>query len=218
MVCSNIRNSPRPKDRTTWVILDLDDTLVDTSDVYYKAREKFLELMVSSGFPRAQTLETFERIETRNIRRLGILPTRYRQSMIETYCGLCANKDLEPSKKTEQILKRIGSLVIQTLPKPLPGAMSLLKWLYSNYFVVLISRGVDHYQRRKIETTGLARYLDRFFIVEEKTASTLKEIAKILGKDIGSAWVIGDSIKTDVNSAVKAGARSILYEYRHKKY
>lgn len=218
MSSSNIKRNSGWKNSDNWVILDLDDTLVDTSDVYYGARERFLKQMASLGFLRDQVFETFERIETKNIRLFGIFPSRYRRSMIETYHRLCAKKGILPSQHIEKLLKQTGSIVIQCSPKPLPGAITLLKWLYSHYFVILISRGVDHYQRKKIEASGLRRYLDRVFIVEEKSSPTLKRIAKALRKDIGSAWIIGDSIKSDINPGVKAGARCILYEYRHKKY
>ena len=218
MCSSNIKHGRDRKDSDAWVILDLDDTLVDTSDVYYMAREKFLEQMVSLGFLRIQVLETFEHIETKNINQLGIFPERYSQSMTETYHQLCSQKGIKPSRKIDYLMKRIGSIVIQTIPLPLPGAVALLKWLYIHYFVVVISRGIDHYQRKKIEATGLEHYFHRVFIVKEKSALTFTQIASALGKDISSAWVIGDSIKSDINPGVRAGARCILYEYRHKKY
>jgi len=218
MCASNIKHGGNRNDSNTWVILDLDDTLVDTSDVYYMARETFLEEMVSLGFPRSQVLEMFERTETKNIKRLGIFPERYGQSMKETYRQLCSQKGIRPSRGIDHLIERIGRIVIQRIPQPLPGAIPLLKWLYRHYFVLLISRGIDHYQRRKIEAAGLEHFFDRFLIVDEKSVLTFTEIADVLGKDIRSAWVIGDSIKSDINPGIKAGARCILYEYRHKKY
>ena len=116
------------------------------------------------------------------------------------------------------LLHYLGGIVGQIMPKPLPGAIPLLKWLYAHYFVVLISRGLEYYQQKKIKTAGLERYLHKFFIVQEKSALILKKIARQLGRDISSAWVIGDSIKSDINPGIEAGARCILYEYRHKKY
>jgi len=200
------------------VVLDLDDTLVDTSEVYYSAREKFLEQMVYLGFSRPQVLEIFERIETKNIRLLGIFPERYKLSMMETYQRLCLKKEIETSKKVENRIQRIGSIINQTMPKPLPEAIALLRWLYGHYFVVLVTRGVDHYQREKIEAAGIKPYIHKYFIVKKKSASILKQIAKSLGRDIRSAWVLGDSIRSDINPGIKAGARCILYEYRHKRY
>jgi putative hydrolase of the HAD superfamily len=214
----NTKHARDRKNSDTWVILDLDDTLVDTSDVYYMARETFLEQMVSLRFPRIQVLETFERIETKNINQLGIFPERYSQSMAEAYHLLCAKRKIQPLKKMEELIGKTGRIVIQTVPKPLPGAFPLLRWLNSHYFVVLVSRGDDYYQRKKVKAAGLDPYFHRLFIVQEKTSSTLKKIARSLGRDIGSSWVIGDSIKSDVNPGIKAGARCILYEYRHKRY
>jgi putative hydrolase of the HAD superfamily len=109
-------------------------------------------------------------------------------------------------------------MVSKIMPKPLPGVNPLLRWLHAHYFVVLVSRGVDHYQLKKIKAAGLERYLHKLFIIKEKSASTLKKIAKGLGRDIQSAWVVGDSIKSDINPGINAGARCILYEYRHKRY
>jgi len=218
MSSSNTKHARDRKNSDTWVILDLDDTLVDTSDVYYMARETFLEQMVSLRFPRIQVLETFERIETKNINQLGIFPERYSQSMIEAYHLLCAKRKIQPPKKMEELIRKTGRIVIQTVPKPLPGAFPLLRWLNSHYFVVLVSRGDNYYQRKKVKATRLDPYFDRLFIVQEKSSSTLKKIARSLGRDIGSSWVIGDSIKSDVNPGIKAGARCILYEYRHKRY
>jgi putative hydrolase of the HAD superfamily len=218
VLLSNIQLGRGRKHSDNWVILDLDDTLVDTSDVYYLVREKFLQQMIGLGFRRSEILETFERIETKNIRLLGIFPNRYAQSMTESYGKLCAKKGIEPFKKLEKLIQKIGSTVGKTVPKPLPGAISLMRWLYENRFVVLVTRGVTHHQRMKIDSTGLQRYIHKCFIVQRKTASVLKSIAKKLGRDIQSAWVVGDSIRSDINPGIRAGARCILYEYRHKKY
>jgi putative hydrolase of the HAD superfamily len=215
---ANIQFSEGKEHSHSWVILDLDDTLVDTSDIYFHAREKFLKQIVSIGFRRSEILETFERIETNNIRLLGIFPDRYTQSMMEAYRKLCSKNGTKRSKQMEQLIQKIGGTVANTVPKPLPGAISLMRWLYENSFVVLITRGVDQHQRMKIDATGLKQYIHKCFIVKKKTASVLKSIAKKLGRDIKSAWIVGDSIRSDINPGIRAGARCILYEYRHNKY
>jgi putative hydrolase of the HAD superfamily len=218
MTSTNRKSSKKSSYSDTWVILDLDDTLVDTSDVYYLAREKFLREMVSSGFSRSQALETFESIETRNIRLFGIFPERYTRSMIESYDILCKKGGIEPSERIQQVIRRIGGTVSRVMPKPLPGAIPLLKWLHDHHFVVLVSRGSDRYQRKKIKAVGLGIYLHKLVIVRQKSASILKQIAASVHRNIRFAWVLGDSIKSDINPGIKAGARCILFEYRHKRY
>ena len=59
------------------LIFDFDDTLVDTSDVYYRARKCFIQVLVKNGIDADIAVKTFEEVDSSNITKFGFSPNRY---------------------------------------------------------------------------------------------------------------------------------------------
>ena len=103
-------------------------------------------------------------------------------------------------------------------PKPIDGARELLTWAFPRFDLALITRGEKSLQLKKLEHVGFREYFRLIKIVERKTAETFKNVIARSGFSPGKSWVIGDSIQTDINPGIEAGARCIWYTYRHKAY
>lgn len=199
------------------IVFDLDDTLIDTSDLYWRTRSAFVKLIdpLVEADPN-QIVDVFEGIDSIHIREDGFSPTRYLKTMLKTYENLRG-----ADSRNNSVLKAIEvcARAIRTeFPKPIDGAAELLEWVYPRFDLVLITRGEKSLQLKKLEHAGFRKYFSMIETVERKTSKTFQDIIEHSGFSPIKTWIIGDSIQTDINPGIEAGARCIWYAYRHKAY
>jgi len=200
------------------LILDLDDTLIDTSDVYWRARTLFVSEMVAEGFPAETVIDTFESIDAEYMGIMGFAPDRYTKSMLETCRVLLHKRGHSPSDETVARIVSYGQLILETNPDPIDGAGELLRWAASRYYMALLTRGEDKLQYRKLEHAGFASFFQMVKVVPRKDAAAFRHVVETAGYDPQKTWVVGDSLLSDVNPANAIGANCILYAYHHSEY
>ncbi len=200
------------------LIYDLDDTLVDTSDVYYSARTSFLGLMESQGISSEEALKLFESIDTKNVEIHGHKPERYKISMLEAYEAICHRLKAEKSPVVINELERCGNTILEKMPELIQDAIELLRWGHRKYRQVLFTRGIVSLQMQKIHHAHLSEFFDIVKIVGTKNAATLAELIEEIGAECQDCWVVGDSVKSDINPAIELGIECILYLYEHHSY
>jgi len=200
-------------------IFDLDDTLIDTSHVYWLSRSRFVDALVLNGFNGADVLALFEKNDTLHIAEYGFIPERYLKTMEVTYLELCQKNNILASDSLMLSIRGAGEIVQRTVPSLLPGAVDLLKGVRDLGFKVhLLTRGVEDVQRRKIEFHRMAEYFEGIDIVSKKDAEVFSGVMKNYNVLPHDCWVVGDSVKSDINPGYSAGANCILYLYSHHSY
>lgn len=200
-------------------IFDLDDTLIDTSHVYWLSRSKFVEVLVLQGFDEADVLAMFEKNDTLHIAEYGFVPERYLKTMEVTYLEICRINNILANESVMLSIRDAGEIVQKTVPNLLAGAVNLLRGVRDLGFKVhLLTRGVESVQRRKIEFHGMAKYFEGIDIVSKKDVDTFLGAMKKYNVLPHNCWVVGDSVKSDMNPAYSAGANCILYLYSHHSY
>ena len=198
------------------IVFDLDDTLVDTSDVYWRARSAFVELISSTtGMGNDTIIDAFERIDSEFILTSGFASGRYEQTMLKTYSLFCSNT---PTSDLLESIKACARIIQTDLPKPLPGARELLEWTSSRFRLALITRGERDLQLRKLQNVRFDRFFEVVRVVKRKEAAAFSAVIKEQGFTPDNTWVIGDSIGADINPGLEAGAKCIRYAYNHASY
>ncbi len=200
------------------IIFDLDDTLVDTSDLYWRARSEFIKLFVNYKVDELEILETFEKIEANNIKIDGIIPERYKKSMYETMNFIKNNHQLNLSANLEKEIEVIGDIIISKIPDLIDGAIDLLQWSSQNFNLVLLTRGIENIQYNKIKKWSLNRFFKEIYVVETKNSDLFLSIIAKFDQNPTNCWIIGDSIKSDINNGLKINCNCILYKYSHPNY
>ncbi len=201
------------------IIFDLDDTLLDTSDLYWRARSLFVEKVTKEGFDEKLIIDLFEKIDTENIKKLGFSPHRYGKSMTETYLTICSKINLKVQPETLTFLNEVCSpIVVNTVPEILNGAKELLEWAYGKFYLVVLTRGEENVQYRKLQESKLIKYFGDIYVVPCKNLQVFQSTLATTGFDPEKTWVIGDSIKSDINPGILAGTKCILYNYKHHSY
>jgi putative hydrolase of the HAD superfamily len=200
------------------IIFDLDDTLVDTSDVYWRARTLFVKELARTGWNPDEITELFEEIDAGNIKSFGFAPDRYGRSMRATYNHFLQQHNIPADPATLRTIESCGRVILESLPELIRDADILLKWASERCELALVTRGEPVLQTRKIEHTDLLHYFRVVKVVADKDADTFIQVIRDMGSTSEKTWVIGDSIRTDINPGVMAGAKCILYRYKHHSY
>jgi putative hydrolase of the HAD superfamily len=205
-------------DKSGLIIFDLDDTLIDTSDVYWQAKESFIDVLYTKNISRQLIGDLFEKADTKNMSLLGFDPGRYLQSMNETYDFLINNYNVENSTSTREKIKESGNRINNNMPNPIDGAKELLEWASTKFTLALLTRGIEELQLKKIKHTQFEKYFTTLSIVANKDHTTFKKVVNQLNFETENTWLIGDSIKSDINPGIQAGIKCIFYRYKHHTY
>lgn len=200
------------------IVFDLDDTLVDTSHVYWFARTRFVEIMSAAGFSAESVIRNFELVDESHIETYGYVPERYERSMLTTYRKFLQEIRKSPDSTIEKEISDCGKLITTTIPEVIDGALELLKWAQDKFILAVLTRGIPALQNAKLDKTNLGSFFVRREIAPIKTADTYTQLVESLGIHPRETWVIGDSIKSDINPAIEIGATAILYRYQHHSY
>lgn len=200
------------------IIFDLDDTLVDTSDVYWRARNCFVNELKKEGFEPGNIVEVFEEIDSVYMKTLGHAPERYTESMLATYKHLLEQKNAEIKEEALSRIRACGNIILEQLPQLISGSIELLEWTSQHFKLAILTRGDEQLQRRKLNHAGISKYFDLIKVVQMKDEESFFNIISEAGFRPEDAWIIGDSIKSDINPGIKIGASSILYLYSHHSY
>jgi putative hydrolase of the HAD superfamily len=191
-------------------VFDLDDTLIETNAVFLAAEQSFFDEMVALGFDGGVARKTFIEIETRNVARFGFMPVRFYTSLAETYDAMCqnSNREIEPATRTR--IEQIGKGVFIQNYRVLDGVFGVLDALEKRGDRLLMwTRGDSDIQLSKLAATGLEKYFGRPYILAKKTSADLLNIVRNTGLVLSSTWVVGDSVRSDINPALEAGANAI---------
>lgn len=191
------------------LVFDADDTLWDEQGQLQRfeaALEATLDRL--TGKP-SRFRERFIATESANIPVLGYGFASYIFSVGE---AITAHPRWRPHKAA--LLEEVGRLItlMQAAgPSLIEGVRPTLETLASRrYRLVLLTRGIEHEQRGKLERSGLTPFFSEIRVVGRKDVATYREAAEALGDPEGATLcMIGNSMRSDVGPALAAGWRAI---------
>lgn len=196
------------------LIFDLDDTLIDTSDLYWNVRESFISYISDNNSNKQELENIFEKIDTQNTAIYGYHPKRYEITMLQ----MCNELNIDLSIEQKATICSIANRIMNDVPNEIPGALDLLEWTYERYTLTLMTRGIDEVQNKKIKKYSLTKYFKYIEIVDKKDEDKFLNLINKLGVQPSETVIIGDSIKAEINPALNIGAFAIHYQYTHHTY
>ena len=210
--------SPDPLDARALdlVLVDFDDTLVETAPRFARARERLFELLADAGFDRelAYSVHHHE-VDPAMRKRHGFGPQRLGTAFRETYHELCRRAGLRRDPDVGAECERLAGAVAGT-PPLVDGALDALERLNAALpTVVYTQSGNEPYQLGCVEEAGALGVVgpSRVCVVAVKTAEALRAtLDRYDVDDPARACMIGNSIRSDINPALEIGARAILIE------
>lgn len=198
------------------VLVDFDDTLVETAPAFQNAREALFRQLAQEGFSREDSYRVHhQEVDPELLGIYGMGPFRMERSFRETYLRLCKVQGRAPNP---ELTDRIGALGRDFMGKPkvMEGSLEALERLAAHVPTVLFSQAAQmEYQMGRVREAGVTRILDeeRIRITDRKTPETFQEALHHFGVlDSAQATMIGNSLRSDINPALTVGAGAILVE------
>lgn len=198
------------------VLVDFDDTLVDTAPRFLRARRELFELLVNLGFDEELVRHThYQEIDPVMRTRFGLGPHRLEHAFRETYVYLATNAAHALDESIAMRCALLGRTVAGT-PPLLEGSLDALRRLAHALPTVLYTQAGDaEYQLGCIRDCGVLEVVqhERVRITARKTteqfAATLREFGIV---DPRRVWMIGNSMRSDINPALECGANAIFVD------
>ena len=202
----------------TTLIFDLDDTLILTRDHYRESFESFVDLMEKLDFERSEVTPVFDSFEMKNNASMGVSPARYPTSMKMTYEELCRDRGIEPDMRITEDVEDAGWKISRARYSSMPGARDVVERLSEKFRLILLTRGEEKLQMRKVRESGMENYFSKTYIVPQKNVEAFRRILALENLDPGKTAVIGDSIPADINPSLKLGMTAVYIPYQLSGY
>jgi putative hydrolase of the HAD superfamily len=198
------------------VLVDFDDTLVDTAPRFQNARRALLALLQEAGFSEDVAYDVlYHEIDPEMRQRYGLGPRRMEPTFIATYERLCRLHGIAPDLPLSARAAELGRSCYG-VPAAFEGALHALQRLVAVHPTVIYTQsGELEYQLSCIRGAGVVDIVneERVRICERKDADAFRETLGWYGvADPAGAWMIGNSMRSDINPALEAGANAILVE------
>ena len=196
--------------QTLGVIFDGDDTLWRSEQLYDDARSQARFIVSKSGLDGAQWEERERVIDVQNVSKFRYSMQRFPSSCVQAYEELCLRKGRPVDRPIAEQILRTAQSVFERDPPLVAGARETLTLLRSRGArLALLTKGDHKLQLRRVERSGLREFFHVIRIVPEKSPEIIREVVAALGVDAGSAWMVGNSMRSDVVPAMNAGLRAV---------
>jgi putative hydrolase of the HAD superfamily len=189
------------------LIFDADDTLWENNIYFEDAFDRFCEFLNHSHLTPAQVRASLDEIEIVNNKIHGYGAKNFARNLAQCYRHLCERGIAESD------VQRVISFAEEILRAPMqlmPGVEETLARLGEVHELTLFTKGHPEEQHSKIDRSGLRAYFGHCAVVKEKNAAAYHALAQERGFDSNRTWMIGNSPKSDINPALRAGLRAVF--------
>ena len=200
------------------IIFDLDDTLIKTSQLYNQAREEFSSLMQELGFNGEESLIKLDEVDINYIKEYGFVKERYPLSLGKTYEYFCKINGEKINSVLRKRIEDIGWQVFRQIPGLVDGVYRVLDILSQKYFLILATLGDPQVQEEKVQLCGLKKYFSEIYILKHKNVEEYQNILKEHNLNKKETWIVGNSVRSDLNPGLKLGINCILIPYLSWKF
>jgi putative hydrolase of the HAD superfamily len=198
------------------VLVDFDDTLVETAPAFQGARGALFRKLEEEGFSQEDVRRVhFDEVDPEFLNEHGMGPFRMAPSFRETYQRLCSHFHRPVDPVVAEACEALGRDFLGK-PKVMDGSLEALEALASSFHTVVFSQAAQKdYQMGRIRDSGVMGILteDQVRITERKTPDSFRDALLHFGvQDPSLAVMVGNSLRSDINPALTAGSEAILVE------
>jgi putative hydrolase of the HAD superfamily len=192
------------------LVLDADDTLWDSNIHFLEAFDSFVEAFAALGIEahRDSVKAAVREAEIELIQTHGYGRRPY-VIALERAVAQLASEPHHEALRCE--VEKIGNNLIERHCDLLPGVEETVPELARRHTLILFTKGQRDEQMRKLERSGLAPYFSRVETPREKDPDSYRRLVAAAGLDCQRTFMIGNSPRSDINPALRAGLRAAIY-------
>jgi putative hydrolase of the HAD superfamily len=199
---------------TLSLVFDADDTLWDSNIHFLEAFDEFIAAFAEAdlGIEREQIKLAVREAELDLIQTLGYGRRPYVMALHRAADALPLNGS---SGYIHDEIERIGANLIERHCELLPGVEPTLVELSQRHTLLLFTKGQRDEQLRKLERSRLHTLFSRVETPREKDVEAYRRLVRDAQLHPGRTWMIGNSPRSDINPAVRAGLHAIYIPHPH---
>jgi putative hydrolase of the HAD superfamily len=194
------------------LIIDADDTLWENNIYFERAFDNFVEFLAHSRLSPAEIRTVLDEIELANAKVHGYGSLNFGRNLAQCYERLSERHVCEEDLKTAM---GFAGRILESPMEVIEGVPETLEYLSKRHNLTLFTKGHSEEQKLKIDRSGLGIYFGHTAIVKEKDAGAYRNLAQERGMKLDSAWMIGNSPKSDINPALEAGLNAVFVPHAH---
>jgi putative hydrolase of the HAD superfamily len=189
------------------LLIDADDTLWENNVYFERAIASFIGYLNHHEYSPAEVRQALNAVERETILAHGYGLTSFTRSLVTCF------QRLSPAPMTEEKAQRILSFarsIEEAEIELLPGVQETLAELASRHRLILMTKGDHAEQADKLARSGLSNHFSAVEIAAEKDPATYRLVMARHELAPHTSWMIGNSIKSDINPALAAGLHAIF--------
>src|SRR6266436_4212655 len=195
------------------LIFDADDTLWDSNIHFLEAFDNFATAVVDAdfGISRVEIHAAVRRAEIRLIKTHGYGRRPYLMALHQ------AAAELAPAGHDglRDEIERIGAHLLERHCELLPDVEPTLQELAQRHRLLMFTKGQRDEQLQKLARSGLAPLFDRVETPREKDVDAYLRLVRDAQLKASSTYMIGNSPRSDINPAVRAGLHAVYIPHPH---
>jgi putative hydrolase of the HAD superfamily len=207
------RCKPLGDGRPLHLIFDADDTLWDSNIHFLEAEAHFIAELVAAEAGATEAVRAAIRQ-----RELEIIKSHgYGREPFVVLMRMVA-AELAPEGARETLgaaVERIAAHFLERECQLLPDVEPTLIELAARHHLTLFTKGQPREQMRKLERSGLRRHFSHVEVPPEKDEAAYRRLVEAAGLDRTRAFMIGNSPRSDINPALRAGLRAVFIPHPH---
>lgn len=197
------------------LIIDADDTLWENEIVFRKCIAAFAGLMAAQGFREGEAEPTLDAVERERVPQVGYAPREFGRSLLIAYQRLCESHDRSVDDAVSRAVLGIGQGVVEYPIVLLDGVSDTLAKLKNRCRLLLLTKGDREAQQGKLVRSTLEHLFDGVHVVQEKDAGVIRDLLALYGLRPERTWMVGNSPRSDINPALRAGIGAIYIPHSH---
>jgi putative hydrolase of the HAD superfamily len=194
------------------LVFDADDTLWENNVLFERVIDAYLDWLAHPTLDRSATRAVLDEVERANVGVHGYGSASFLRSLHDCFERLSERP--ATAAEAREIEELAASLVFHEV-ELVPGVAETLAELGARHDLLLLTKGEQAEQQRKIDASGLAQHFRSLHIVAEKRAATYHELVAEQGLEARATWMIGNSPRSDILPARAAGLGAVFVPSPH---
>jgi len=188
------------------LLIDADDTLWENNIYFERAIAAFIGFLNHQTYTPAQVRTALNAVERETILAHGYGLSSFSRSLVVCYERL---SDGVVTEEHREKIRGFAQTIADAEIELLPGVAKTLAELSDRHRLILMTKGNHAEQADKLARSGLARFFNAVEIVKEKDPAAYSDVILRHAIPARSAWMIGNSPKSDINPALAAGLHAV---------
>ena len=189
------------------LLIDADDTLWENNIYFERAIASFISYLDHQVHTPAEVREHLNRCEHRTIAERGYGLVSFRRSLAGCFEELYSGPVTEEHRG---MIDSFADIIHDHDIELLPGVAETLSDLAARHRLILVTKGDQKEQTGKLARSGLAQWFSDVEVLPEKHPAAYLALRDHHRCDADSTWMIGNSPRSDINPALRAGLHAVF--------